>query len=31
MLGSADIEDYLLNIIGAVTGFFLYRKLDFLH
>jgi glycopeptide antibiotics resistance protein len=31
MLGSYDIEDYLLNIIGAVTGFFLYRKLDFLH
>lgn len=31
MLGSCDVEDYLLNIIGAVAGFFLYRKLDFLH
>lgn len=27
MLGSADIEDYLLNILGASVGFWLNKKL----
>lgn len=30
MLGSGDIEDYLLNITGALAGFALNRKLSFL-
>lgn len=31
MLGSFDIEDYLLNIIGAAAGFSLNRKLRLRH
>lgn len=27
MLGSADIEDYILNILGASVGFWLNKKL----